>query len=91
MAWYREDEYQRVCKEMSDGHVLHDTYAEWLEAAEQGVKRLDQLGRRVIRLEFKLDDFLAWCASLNINPDAKARERWGNEAVRRVLMQERGQ
>lgn len=91
MAWYREDEYPRLRKAMTDGHVLHLTYSEWLKAAKQGLKRYEQSGIRVIRADLKLGDFLTWCASLNIKPDSQARTRWGSEAAYRVLTQERGQ
>mgnify|MGYP000203371965 FL=1 len=91
MAWFRESEYQRVRKEMADGHLLHRTFREWHKAAQQGEASLTQQGRRVIRAQIKLDDFLAWCASLNISPNADARMRWANEVAYRELMQERSQ
>lgn len=91
MAWYREDQYQRIRREMSDGHVLHDTYGEWLKASLQYEAGFKSAGKRAVRVDFDIDAFLAWCSALNLRPDNQARMRWGSEAVHRLLMQERGE
>lgn len=91
MSWYAEHEYPRVRQAMIDGHVLPTDYHRWLQLAEQNVRRIEQQGMRVIRAQMNLDHFIAWCAGLNIQPDANARMRWANEAAYRALMQERPQ
>ena len=40
MAWYKRENYTRLLQIFEDSDKLHDTYDEWLVAAEQGCNAL---------------------------------------------------
>lgn len=69
---------------MSDAHLLPRTYARWLQKAEQNFHNFQASGGVALKAHVNAAEFLAWCRSLNINPDSQARMRWGNEAAIRA-------
>lgn len=82
-AWYRREHYARVLAIMANAAALPRSFDQWLKNAETGEQRLRAQGWIVHRIDLDPDQFLAWCARLNINADGKARSRFANEAVAR--------
>ena len=61
IPWYKEEDYERLRAMFEDGDKLHDSYAGWLQAAENGVKQLEGGGMRVVKVQTDPDEFAAWC------------------------------
>ena len=72
LSWWREEDYARVREIMVDD-VLPSTYAAWLQRAERQEREAQATGLTVIRIMAGPDDFLSWCRTAGLAPDAKAR------------------
>lgn len=81
IGWYTREDYPRILQVMDDGEKLPDTYDHWIKAAETGEKQFKQSGATVFRAYIYPDEFLTWCKSKSLRPNAEARMRWGNEFV----------
>jgi hypothetical protein len=81
VAWYRESDWPRVKSLFADADDLHDSYAEWLQAAESLVGHLGQNGVAVERYAIDLDRFSGWCSARDLNPDAAARSAYVAEML----------
>lgn len=79
--WYTESDYANVLKVMSDRHLLHDHFGEWLKAAEKQLKELHAAGQVTAKAHLNSVEFAAWCQRLNIDPDSHARRRWASEVA----------
>jgi hypothetical protein len=88
MAWYRRETFGRLRKMFKDGHKLHRTYDEWLAAAEEGCKRLEAQGARVIRADIDPDQFPKWCRSKGLKLDAAARTEYANTVAHDAMLAE---
>ena len=44
VAWYREADWPRVKELFPDADELHDSYAEWLQSAEDAIKQIKRTG-----------------------------------------------
>ncbi len=73
--WYpSEDDYKKMQSSAEDGANLHETYAEWLIAAEKGVENLKSSPDiTVMKIEVPTDEFIAWCKSTGHKLNAKSR------------------
>lgn len=79
IAWYKRDSYPRCLATFVDGASLHETFDEWLTAAEKVEKQLLQQGQKVVRVDIDPDTFPDWCAKNGFTQiDAKARTHYGN-------------
>jgi hypothetical protein len=81
VAWYREADWPRIKELFPDADQLHDSYAEWLEFAEESVKRLARTGMTVEPFVIDIDDFLGWCLIHGRPRDAKARTEYVTEKL----------
>lgn len=79
MPWYRKADYARLRASFADGARLHETYAEWSAAARETEAHLAAQGHRVVRVEVDPEEFVAWCSTRDVVPDAEARMRYANE------------
>ncbi|HWG05739.1 MAG TPA: hypothetical protein VG271_12060 [Beijerinckiaceae bacterium] len=68
--------------EFPDAGDLHDTYAEWLTAAESALHHLESGGVAVRRYTMDLDHFLGWCAARQVPADAESRSAYVAEMLR---------
>lgn len=81
MGWYRnEEEFNRLIAIYEDADQLHRTYAEWLAAAETGIKTLERgnPGVRIVKVIIDPDEFPKWCAANGHKLNSKARIAYGN-------------
>jgi hypothetical protein len=76
IAWYRQQDYQRLLEMFEDGHRLPATYEEWLQKADSLFKGMKNRGVAVQRVYLYPDDFAAWCRSRGLNINASARMKY---------------
>lgn len=81
MPWYRKADYARLRAAFADGARLHETHAEWSAAARATEAHLAAQGHRVVRVEIDPEEFVAWCSTRDVAPDAEARMRYANESA----------
>jgi hypothetical protein len=82
VAWYREADWPRVKKTFPDADELHDSYAEWLESAEDALKQIKSTGVAAEPFILDIDDFLGWCLIQGRPSDAKARSEYVAQRLR---------
>lgn len=83
IPWYHEQDYPTLLKLFEDGHLLHDTYHEWLEAADGAFERFKSSGAIVEKVYITPEDFPAWCAARRLHINADARGKFASEFVAR--------
>jgi hypothetical protein len=83
IPWYRPEDFAALRLLFADGHVLHDTHAEWLKAAEGLEKRIKAQGGIAERVYVYPNEFTAWCRTNGFDLNAQARTRFANEFVAR--------
>lgn len=81
IAWYSRQRYRRILEIMDDAEKLPATYDQWLKGAETGERQLKRSGHIVIRAMIDPEEFVSWCRTRGLKPDAQARMQWGNEFV----------
>jgi hypothetical protein len=79
IPWYQEHNFEALRALFTDGEDLHDTFAEWLEAAEAVEARLHGEGVHTVRIILEPEAFAAWCAAQQRPPDARARQIYASE------------
>ena len=85
MAWYKPQNFARLRAMFEDGHKLHDTYDEWLVAADQGRKTFEAKGHRVVCVDIAPDKFTEFCKSKGLKLDADARNIFANTYAVQML------
>jgi hypothetical protein len=79
VAWYREDQWDRLREISVDRDQLDDTYAEWVVKAERVIKHLAAEGMSIEKVEIDLEDLQRWCAAQGIPVDSRARAVYAAE------------
>jgi hypothetical protein len=79
IAWYREDQWDRLREISEDRDQLDDTYAEWVVKAERVMKHLAAQGVSIEKVEIDLEDLQRWCAAQGIPVDSRARASYAAE------------
>lgn len=64
---------------------MPSTYAEWKRLANNAEKELQRRGIQVVRAVIDPEDFFAFCRDNALDVNAKARERFANHFVYRLL------
>jgi hypothetical protein len=84
MAWYKPENFLRLRAMFEDGHKLHETYGEWLAAAQTGKQRLESQGIRVFCVDIDPDQFPEWCKAEGLKLNADARNRYASWVAHRI-------
>jgi hypothetical protein len=83
IAWYHKEDYKKILEVMEDSHKLPGTFKQWLDSANNGIKRFSSEGRIVEKVYIDPETFPDWCRARSMNVDANARMRFANEFVGR--------
>ncbi len=83
VAWYRKDEWQLLRSTAADREMIEETYEEWLECAEKGLKKLKKQGLRPVKIDFNVDEFNDWCKTEDRIPDSDSRSFYAADLLRR--------
>jgi hypothetical protein len=79
--WYRNAKEFDYLKTVSkDGAQLADSYARWLQGAENGIEGLESCGdgSEVFKAEVDPEAYLAWCWAEGRNVDSHSRTQYAN-------------
>jgi hypothetical protein len=87
MPWYSREDHPRILDIMVDADELHNSFDEFLAAAERGERDLQRQGHTVIRAIIKPDEFLVWCREKGLRPDAYARSEFAAVIAARQIKQ----
>ncbi len=85
-AWYRPDQWERLLEISVDRDRLGDSYAAWVENAEEALRNLrepSQEGMTFEKVEVDVEELLAWCQARGVEVDAQARAEYAAELLRR--------
>src|SRR5262249_25823785 len=61
-AWYTEQQWQRLKELADDVEALDDTYANWLQTAEEAVVTLRSNGIEAMKVAVDVEEAARWCA-----------------------------
>jgi hypothetical protein len=81
--WYpSEDDYKKMQSSAEDGSTMHETYAEWLIAAETGIENFKSTPDISVRkMEVPTDEFIAWCNSTGHKLNSESRSAIANHKL----------
>jgi hypothetical protein len=79
IAWYREDQWERLREISADRDQLDDTYAEWVVKAKKVMEQLAAQGMSIEKVEIDLEDLQRWCARQGIPVNGQARASYAAE------------
>ena len=83
-AWYRPDQWQRVREISADEDDLHDSYIEWLQAAEESLQELRSSGLRVEKVDVDSEALILWCNEQGLEINGEARSRYVAEKLSKL-------
>lgn len=85
--WYpSEEDFNKMKLHAEDSAKLHETYADWLTAAEYGFKEIQSHGKQqIIKIEAPTDEFLAWCKANSCNINAASRNAFSHHKLRLLV------
>ena len=84
IAWYREEDYDKLRRLFVDGNNLPSSFHEWLTKAQALFDRMKREGHAVEKVYIDPETFPGWCAVRGMDIDSKARVRFANESVYRM-------
>lgn len=73
MVWYNEEDWERLLGMFTDSHLLPQSYADWLERAEEMVKQVEAAGDIVMKVFIDPETFPLWCKKKGREMDMNAR------------------
>lgn len=82
-AWYRAEQWARLREVSVDREDLEETYADWVAAAEESLRKMRQVGIYAEKIEVDVEELLAWCRALGREVDGAARAAYAAELLRR--------
>jgi hypothetical protein len=65
LSWYNEEEWATVKASAVDPELFEDSYAEWLQMAENALSGMQETGLMAEKYYIKSDELLTWCRSQN--------------------------
>ena len=83
IPWYSPETYDSLRAAMLDPNALPATHDEWLQQAQGAERQLRREGCMVVRVEFTLPDFRAYCLSRGLPLDSASRLSFSTESATR--------
>lgn len=82
VGWYSLEEWTKLKRVAADSEKLHDTYEQWVEAAEQAEQQLKRSGLSPRRVSVKVGPLMVWCAARQKPLDGKTRAEYVTGLIR---------
>jgi hypothetical protein len=77
IVWYKnKNDWDAMKAIAADPDIWEETFEEWLDDAEQGIKGLQDQGIYCKKVTFKIDGFKAWCDEGDRPYDATSRSQY---------------
>jgi hypothetical protein len=87
MAWYRQDEWERLKREFHDADGYPTTWRAWRQKAERGVDELLARGRIISPVGLSADEMQEFCIARKLANISKTRIRLVNEKLYRLAQE----
>jgi len=81
MVWYKEEDWQKLKEIFVDSDSLPETYAGWLQRAEEMKEKVQADGDAVIKVYIDPRTFPQWCRDKDLQMDAEARSQLAIEVA----------
>jgi len=85
VGWYTEKEWAKVKAAAADPERFEETYAEWVEVAEDALAKLRSAGIHADRCYVVAAELLAWCLAHGRPNDGPARAAFVSAQGRKSL------
>ena len=82
VAWYREDQWQRLRELAADRDKLAATHAGWQATAEKMWNDLRGMGQQLQRIDVDVEMLWAWCCAHGRPLDGAARAEYAANRAR---------
>jgi len=82
VAWYKADQWDRLCEIAADKDALEETYSEWVKVAENGCAELSKAGVAFEKVVVDVDELEAWCRERGVPVDGANRSHFVSEFLR---------
>ena len=76
IAYYKEEDWQRLLNCVDDRSTMHETWAEWHRAFIDAKKGLKAQGMKVIVVTIDIEELKAFCKAKGIKNDSQARSEF---------------
>jgi hypothetical protein len=87
VAWYRQQEWQRLLEVSQDRDDLESTYDEWAAAMPARMAEIQKAGFKPHRIDVAVEDLIAWCRSNGRLLDGAARADYTAHKLRDLHLQ----
>lgn len=84
LAWYREEEWDRLKAVAADPNHLEDTWSDWRRVVSKGLEELVAEGHLFERVDVAVDELVAWCKGEGRPVDSKARAAYVAHKLRQT-------
>jgi hypothetical protein len=79
VPWYTEDQWAKVKAAATDPDRFELTYKQWLQKAEDSLRKSRTLGVVAKKVSIGCDELLAWCSMHKKENNADARSQFASE------------
>lgn len=81
IAWYKEDEWERLKLEFDDSEKMHTTWNEWRQATESGIEHMHRKNKIMYPVILEADEIKAYCSKMNLPNTSSTRIKLVNEIL----------
>ena len=82
LAFYRQEDWNRLLSIVDDKEVFHETWEEWHRSYQATKRRLESDGLTVNEIVVDLDSLVRFCYQRGIKNDGKARSQFAAQALK---------
>ena len=76
LAWYTEEEWEKLRATAADVNNLEETYDEWVTHARMALREAESAGLEVVKVVVRIDELIAWCTKKGLSADGQACARF---------------
>lgn len=81
-CWYQPDEWEKLKRSAADTEKLDDTYKEWKKNANEMIQFVRAAGRKVQKINIKMEALEAWCKEEGRENNSAARSHYATAMAR---------
>ena len=85
IAWYRQEEWDRLKREFDDSEKMHKTWNEWRQASESGVEYMARKNKIFYPVLLEADAIKEYCSKYNMPNTSATRVRMVNEILWSII------
>jgi hypothetical protein len=87
IAWYLEEQWNKLREISADADLLEETYVEWLATAESTLTQLVNEGLEVKKVAVDANELEAWCREQSMPINATARSQFAAHLLQKSHME----